>query len=142
MIYYSDVKLKPEIITRQQRYWKNKTEKKLEKLNLNIAMKTTKKDCKNESRFIQKINWARKKRESMLEIGNGICLKKKKKRTRKTTQTKYVWRRQIINEKIHERMLERMQKKSIQQCVEENKRKWCVEKCWSWCGEPNLSRMK
>lgn len=79
MIYYSDVKLKPEIITRQQRYWKNKTEKKLEKLNLNIAMKTTKKDCKNESRFIQKINWARKKRESMLEIGNGICLKKKKK---------------------------------------------------------------
>ena len=78
MIYYSDVKLKPEIITRQQRYWKNKTEKKLEKY-LNIAMKTTKKDCKNESRFIQKINWARKKRESMLEIGNGICLKKKKK---------------------------------------------------------------
>ena len=81
MIYYSDVKLKPEIITRQQRYWKNKTQKKLEKLNLNIAMKTTKKDCKNESRFIQKINWARKKRESMLEIGNGICLKKKKKNT-------------------------------------------------------------
>ena len=80
MIYYSDVKLKPEIITRQQRYWKNKTEKKLEKY-LNIAMKTTKKDCKNESRFIQKINWARKKRESMLEIGNGICLKKKKKNT-------------------------------------------------------------
>ena len=79
MIYYSDVKLKPEIITRQQRYWKNKTEKKLEKY-LNIAMKTTKKDCKNESRFIQKINWARKKRESMLEIGNGICLKKKKKK--------------------------------------------------------------
>ena len=78
MIYYSDVKLKPEIITRQQRYWKNKTEKKLEKY-LNITMKTTKKDCKNESRFIQKINWARKKRESMLEIGNGICLKKKKK---------------------------------------------------------------
>lgn len=80
MIYYSDVKLKPEIITRQQRYWKNKTEKKLEKY-LNIAMKTTKKDCKNESRFIHKINWARKKRESMLEIGNGICLKKKKKNT-------------------------------------------------------------
>ena len=51
MIYYSDVKLKPEIITRQQRYWKNKTEKKLEKY-LNTAMKTTKKDCKNESRFI------------------------------------------------------------------------------------------
>ena len=37
----------------------------------------------------------------------------KNKRTWKTTQTKYLWRRQTINEKIHERMLEKIQKKSI-----------------------------
>lgn len=38
---------------------------------------------------------------------------------------KYVWRRQIEKERLDERI----QKKSTQQCADENKRKRSVKKC-------------
>ena len=57
----------------------------------------------------------------MLEISTGICLKKTSKKYGKwkMIQKKYVSRRQTNKKRI----LERMQKKSIQQYVEKNKRK-------------------
>ena len=50
---------------------------------------------------------------------------------------KYVWRRQIEKERLDERI----QKKSTQQCADENKRKRSVKKCWSRCGNQFLRKM-
>ena len=57
------------------------------------------------------------KKESILEIGIGICLKKRNK-----------------NKRMHERIVERIQRKLIQQWAQENKKKkrW-TEECWGVC---------
>lgn len=66
---------------------------------------------KNESRSIQEIIWGRKKTkiESACETSTGTCLKKAKKKNIKT-----------ILKSMSDKDLERMQKKLIQQCAEEN----------------------
>ena len=77
----------------------------------------------------------RKRCERIIEIDAEDFLKKKKikkygriKRIWKTIQKNYAWRGQTTKERIHERILERLKKSSIQPCDEENKRKWKIMK--------------
>ena len=62
-------------------------------------------------------------------ISEYVWKNKQKYRNKESNAEEIVWKRQIKKEKIHERI----QKKEITQCVEENKRKLWVGQCWSRC---------
>ena len=123
----------PETMTRQQRYHKENIEKS--KKYLNSIMKITKKGHKKWIQ-INTEDYLRKKITNKREYAIDSYWNIPEENQQQTREYGYrkdmsEENKQIMKEHMKEYLI---QKKSIQKCVEENKRKQLVEKHWSWYG--------